>query len=86
MLERLLNWLRGYFIIRIPECDILFFLNICNVSNIILNNIQHRHNEYMIRVAASDYNELLHISDENNMSFDIYKKCGLPKLLRRCID
>lgn len=83
MLVKLLNWLRGYLIIRIGGTAPERFINLCSNKRISIWNLKQIDNQYQFYIIAKRYKQLKPIARKTGIVPKIIHKSGLPFLRLR---
>lgn len=78
-----LNFLRGYYRIRIKGPGSKRFLNLCTNKGILLWKLSRRQEGYEFFVSKKDYETLLLVREKTNTVIQIEGKYGLPFFLYR---
>lgn len=77
---RLFFYLSGYYSILISGYGAERFINLCKIKNIYLWDLKQSHQDYSMKISASDYHNLDEIVEKTGIMVDIQKKYGLPFL------
>lgn len=77
MAGKLLQWLRGYLIIRLQGDYVERFFNVCKAHQIVLWKIERIDVGYQCRIRPCDFFELPKLLRKTETKVKIVKKCGL---------
>jgi similar to stage IV sporulation protein len=83
MLLKLLNWLRGYLIIRIQGTAPERFINLCSNKKIFIWDLKQTDNQYEFHIVAKNYKQLKPVARKTGIVPRIIHKSGLPFLMHR---
>lgn len=77
---RFLLYVRGYYSITVSGYGAERFINLCKIKNIYLWDLKMKQQEYSMKIAIADYQNLDDIIEKTGIKVDILKKYGLPFL------
>jgi sporulation protein YqfD len=84
MLLKLWNYIRGYVIINVEGYFLEKFINICLHRHIAMWNVEKISNRQMlVYINLSDFFKLRPVVKKSKCHVSIYKRCGLPFLIKR---
>lgn len=83
MLQKLMNWLRGYLCVRIRGTAPERFINLCYNKRLIIWNLMRVEEDYQFNISVKHYRQIKPIVKKTGMLPRITQKTGLPFYLHR---
>ncbi len=83
MLNRLMNWLRGYLTVAIHGTAPERFINLCCNKQIYLWNLIRNGEDYQFQISVKNYRKLKPVAKKTGLIPRIRRRIGLPFLLHR---
>lgn len=78
MIEKLLEYIKGFVIIKVSGNNLERFINICNHNNIKMYDITYIENIIKLRLVTRDFKKIKSIASKTNVRIRIVDKYGLP--------
>ena len=83
MITKILQYYRGFVIVRIISHSPERFLNLCRNHEIVLQDLTYRDGYYECQMDLKDFRRIRSIAHKSHTRLFIVKKCGFPFFLYR---
>ena len=83
MIQRVLQYIRGYLRIRITVYSTERFLNLCSNKQIYLWGLEHKNHGYEMCISIKEFRKLKPILKKTGTKVSIVERFGLPFFLHR---
>lgn len=82
MVERVIEWFKGYIYIEVISQNISRFLNVCGARKIVFFSVIYKDDKAVIKLRARDYFKVYEVGKKCDVKISIKKKIGFPFFIK----